>query len=185
MNAAKSLDLPEITDQALVQASVAGDEKAFRVLYQRYVRKVRSTLVRLSGSSFLDDMTQEVFVNIWRHLPKLACVETLSAWVYRITVNVAMDHLRQRKRKPTEALYDDPVSGVNDAHVFECRQLVIAGLELLDYKHRSVLVLHDLEQLTEQEVADALGVPKGTVKSRLFKARSTMRAFLLKNGVTS
>jgi RNA polymerase sigma-70 factor (ECF subfamily) len=171
------------SDRDLIESCIAEDEGAFRILYQRYVGKVRSTLYRLAGASHLDDMTQETFMNVWRHLKALRGRESASAWIYRIAVNVAVDHLRANKRRATVPLAFDPISTRDEAYAFECRQLAQVSLEILEFAHRSVLVLHDLEQLTENEIAEILGIPSGTVKSRLFTARQKVRAFLSKQGV--
>lgn len=170
------------SDSALVAASISGCEESFRKLYQRYVVRVRSTLARLTDLSHIDDMTQEVFVNIWRNLASLRSTETFSSWVYRIAVNVALDHLKQGKRKSTEALNEEPPAEKDEASAIEAKQIVRAGLDKLNFQHRSVLVLHDMEQLTEKEISEILGIPQGTVKSRLFNARARMRTFLHENG---
>lgn len=169
-------------DSALVAASIGGSEEAFRKIYHRYVSRVRSALARLTDLSQIDDMTQEVFVNVWRNLASLRSIDTLSSWVYRIAINVALDHLKQGRKKTTEVLQDEPPAHTDEAHTIECKQIVRAGLDSLNFQHRSVLVLHDMEQLTEKEIAEILEIPIGTVKSRLFNARARMRTFLQENG---
>lgn len=181
----KAVDLrkPDISDQDLVSKSAAGDTDSFRLLYRRYLPKVRSTLFRLSGDIRLNDLTQEVFIKVWLALPNLKTHETFSAWIYRIAMNVAQDELRQRARNPFHPITDDPPASKDHARDLELSQLVELVLLNLDFAHRSVLVLHELEGLTEQEVAEALDIPLGTVKSRLFHARAKARALLAAKGV--
>lgn len=167
----------------LIRKVQSGDEAAFRLLYRRYVQKVRSTLFRLTGSSHLNDLTQEVFVRVWRNLSKLKTPETFSAWIYRIAINVAQDALRERSRLPLLALAEEPESTLDVAKDVEQTQLVRLVLMSLDFAHRSVLVLHELEGMTEQDIANALNIPLGTVKSRLFHARAKARALLVGKGI--
>lgn len=173
----------QISDPDLVVKAASGDEEAFRLLYRRYAGKVRSTLFRLGGSSHLNDLAQEVFVKVWRNLPKLKEAQTFSAWIYRITINVAQDALRERGRYPLSVLPDESVDGQDLAKNVEETELVKLVLLNLDFAHRTVLVLHEMEGWTEQEIAEALDIPQGTVKSRLFHARAKARAILAAKGI--
>jgi RNA polymerase sigma-70 factor (ECF subfamily) len=172
------------SESELIRASLAGEHEAFRILYRRYVAKVRSTLLRLSGPEHLNDLTQETFVLVWRNLHRIKSSESFASWVYRISANVALDNLRARKRRvQSVAFIEEPISHLDETSSHENRQLVTVALEALDFNHRCVLVLHDLEQLTEKDIAVALNIPIGTVKSRLFHARSRAREFLIGKGV--
>ncbi|MFW6264062.1 MAG: sigma-70 family RNA polymerase sigma factor [Cyanobacteriota bacterium] len=181
-----------VTDAELVRDCQKGDRIAFRQLYQRYQQRVRSTLYQLCGEQLLDDLVQEVFLRTWKGLPKLRQPSTFSTWLYRICWNVANDQRRQFARLKAEKSHhqqavNPTMTGQQNApnlmHLYY-QDLVQQGLETLSFEHRAVLVLHDLEDLPQKEVAKILAIPVGTVKSRLFHARTAMRQFLEQQGVS-
>lgn len=175
------------SDSELIRRCQQGDTQSFRYLYRRYQRRIRSTLYQLCGATRLDDLVQEVFLRAWRGLPRLRQTSTFSTWIYRITWNVASDERRQLGRARSQLqLLSNAVSdrqAAMDVMELHYQDLVKRGLEQLGFDHRSVLVLHDLEDLPQKQVASILEIPVGTVKSRLFHARKTMRQFLEGEGV--
>ncbi len=187
------------TEQKLIGLCQQGDRESFRVLYQRYQQRVRSTLYQLCGKPSLDDLVQEVFLKAWKGLPKLRKTEYFSTWLYRISWNVAVDQ-RRRLAKGKEKLafnekdgdrepldYGKNLSNVKDTpdlmHL-HYQDLVQRGLDSLSFEHRTVLVLHDLEDLPQKQIAEILNVPVGTVKSRLFHARNSLKKFLQQQGIS-
>ena len=195
--------IQERSDSELVSSSLQGDRHSFRQLYRRYEGKVRSTLYQLCGSNGLDDLVQEVFLRAWKGLPKFKRKARFSTWLYRISWNVAADRRQafakersgnmrliaspenvsgDRPRQPAEPSDPSTSSGQPLMHL-HYQDLVQRGLARLSLEHRSVLVLHDLEDLPQKEIAEILDVPVGTVKSRLHHARAGMRKFLQQEGV--
>ncbi len=174
-------------DAELVRQCLQGDQKhGFRLLYSRYQGQVRSTLYRLCGPSHLDDLVQEVFLRAWKGLPKFRQSAKFSTWLYRITCNVAADRRRQCTKPNQFSLSLESLSvseDTSDLMDLHYRDLVYRGLKQLSWEHRAVLVLHDLQDLPQKEVAEILQVPLGTVKSRLFHGRAGMRQFLAQEGV--
>lgn len=175
------------SDHHLVQRCLQGDTQCFRQLYRRHQQRVRSILYQLCDSSVLDDLVQEVFLRAWKGLPKFRQTAQFSTWLYRIAWNVASDQRRAAAQgrlrlqvisSQTVTQHDDP--GVMHLHY---QDLVKRGLATLSFDHRTILVLHDLEEVPQKEVAELLNIPVGTVKSRLFHARAAMRQFLQKEGV--
>jgi RNA polymerase sigma-70 factor, ECF subfamily len=185
------------TEQELIFLCQQGDRDCFRLLYQRYQQRVRSTLYQLCGSAVLDDLVQEVFLKVWKGLPKLKTTKYFSTWLYRISWNVATDQRRklargQEKTSLNEKTWEreldntkltnlEPASDLMQLHY---RDLVQRGLNNLSFEHRAVLVLHDLEDLPQKQVAEILNVPVGTVKSRLFHARNSLKKFLEQQGIS-
>jgi RNA polymerase sigma-70 factor (ECF subfamily) len=178
-------------DTSLVQAALNGDQQSFQQLYRRHQAKVRSTLYQLCGADGIDDLVQEVFLRAWKGLAKFRQTAQFSTWLYRIAWNVAYDRrkaIAQHKER-YKTVSEEILHQVVDHHSSEelqkmhYRNLVSQGLAQLSFEHRSVLVLHDLEELPQKEISSILGVPVGTVKSRLFHARSQMRQFLVSQGV--
>jgi RNA polymerase sigma-70 factor (ECF subfamily) len=182
----------EITDLELVQKCQQGDTNSFRLLYQRYEQKVRGTLYKLCDQELLDDLQQEVFLKAWKSLPKLRSGQFFSTWLYRICWNVAYDYSLAKKRDRAKILNQTKESLQNLAISTNQHQgllhlhyqdIVQTALQNLSLEHRAVIVLHDLEDIPQKEVAEVLSIPVGTVKSRLFKARKELRQFLELQGV--
>lgn len=183
----------QITDLELVQKCQQGETYAFRLLYQRYEQKVRGTLYKLCDNQLLDDLQQEVFLKAWKSLPKLRNGEYFSTWLYRICWNVAYDYGKARKLDRTKILNQAQESMQDLARATNHHQtgllqlhyqdIVQSALQSLSWEHRAVIVLHDLEDMPQKEVAQVLSIPVGTVKSRLFKARKGLRQFLEQQGV--
>lgn len=187
------------TEQQLILLCQQGDRASFRLLYQRYQQRVRSTLYQLCGKSLLDDLVQEVFLRAWKGLPKLRTTKHFSTWLYRISWNVATDQRRKlaqgnekgnfnAKYLDKEQLNHDKnwsnFQDSSDLMHLHYQDLVQRGLNSLSFDHRSVLVLHDLEDLPQKQVSEILDVPVGTVKSRLFHARNLFKKFLEQQGIS-
>ena len=188
------------TEQELIWRCQQGDRDSFRLLYRRYKTGVRSTLYQLCGNTILDDLVQEVFLRAWKGLPNLKKVEHFSTWIYRISWNVATDQ-RRKLAKNRDRVYGveklsheehefnpkDRLSNAQDTPDLmrlHYQDLVHRGLDSLSFDHRSVLVLHDLEDLPQKQVAKILDIPVGTVKSRLFHARNSLKKFLQQQGIS-
>ncbi len=173
------------SDAELIQHCLRGQKSAFQALYRRYQRPVRGTLFQLCGEAELDDLVQEVFLRAWKGLPKFRQSAQFSTWLYRITWNVATDRRRIQGKARSQPLLSPlaPSADQSDLTQLHYEDLVQQGLQALSLDHRAVLVLHDLEDLPQQEVASILNIPKGTVKSRLHHARSALRTFLQQKGV--
>ncbi len=185
-------DLATATDSELVLRCQRGDRHSFQILYRRYHKRVRSTLYQLCGASILDDLMQEVFLRVWKSLPQLRQASNFSTWLYRISWNVASDQRRKFARTKQEQLCSEDqekiISSTSaqentpDLMQLYYQDLVQQGLQALKFDQRVVLVLHDLEDVPQKEVAKILGIPVGTVKSRLFHARTALRKFLQQQG---
>lgn len=182
----------ESSDSILIQLCLKGDTAAFRYLYRRHQPRVRSLLARLDNSAILDDLVQEVFVRAWQGLPKLRQHHQFATWLYRIAWNVAADSRRHTARQqahgansPPEMIEQlaSPTHLTPDLLQLHYQDLVRRGLAQLSFEHRAVLVLHDLEALPQKQIGEILGIPTGTVKSRLFHARAALRQFFSQTGV--
>lgn len=186
------------TELELILRCQRGDRASFYLLYQCYQHKVRSTLYQLCGSSHLDDLVQEVFIKAWKGLPKLRKNEHFATWLYRICWNVAIDRRRKlaknRERGNLVELdsYEEETNRDSTANLhtspdimqLHYQDLVQRGLDSLSFDHRAVLVLHDLEDLPQKQVAKILDIPVGTVKSRLYHARNSLKNFLIQQGIS-
>jgi RNA polymerase sigma-70 factor, ECF subfamily len=182
MAAAMAVDGPdEFRDT--IAAARAGDLEAFELLMRQHERLVLATALRLSGNlEDAQDISQEVFLKLYRNLGKVQAPAALPAWLYRVTVNACHD-LRRRKpvSAPVEMAEDlaangcDPQASATEA---ERRRVLELSLRLLPEKERAALVLRDLEGLSTEEVARVLGSSEATVRSQISKARAKIHNFV-------
>ncbi len=184
----------------LVSCASKRDEESFRALYRMYAPKARGTLSRMVGSSHLDDLVQEVFVRVWKGLSKIKDPQAFPTWFYRVVWNVAMDARKNaailRSREVTETDFGNETFETENGRVgfdvedpnamsfskITAKLCVEKALAALEKDCRDVLVLAEFEQLSMDEIAAIVGVPSGTVKSRLFRARADVRNFLNSKG---
>lgn len=151
--------------EELVRAAAAGDQDAFAQLVRLYENKVYSLALRMCGEDAAD-VAQEAFLAAWRGLPSFRGEAGFATWLYRLTANAAIDHLRRTRRQRGDlSLEDGPL-----------------GLARLSDDHRQVLVLRELQELSYEEIARMLDIDLGTVKSRISRARSALRRILLESG---
>ena len=175
----------EPTDHELLRRYKLGERNAFDQIVDRYERRVWSIAIRMCADpDDARDVMQDVFVSALRSLRNFREESQLSTWLHRVAVNASLDLLRRRKRTLARSLDDvrEPVAhgpGPEDRAVAAGRaQEVRAALARLSDDHRAVLVLHDLQDLDYAEVAKALDIPIGTVKSRIHRARAEMAKLL-------
>ena len=169
-------------EQALVEACRRGERAALHQFYERYRRRVHSLIARIVGAQDAEELAQEVFLRAFRGLEKFRGDAQLSTWMYRLAVNAALSHAtrtqaRQKRDLGEEALMALPAE---DAPATDprLRARLEKALGELPAGYRAVLVLHDVEGLQHEEIAEILGCRVGTSKSQLHKARAKMRELL-------
>jgi len=171
---------PSDDEQALIARCRAGDRVALRTLYEQYHRRVYSLTLRIAGPQDAEELTQEVFLKAFRGLANFRGDAQLGTWIYRLAVNAALSHVTRSRSKyhvPDEVLGEMPAPAAPDGDP-RMRQRLEAALGKLPPGYRAVLVLHDIEGLEHEEVAEVLGCSVGTSKSQLHKARARMRELL-------
>lgn len=180
-------------DSALIQRSRDGDPRAFEGLVRRYQDRLYGSLVHLLGSTHdALDVAQETFLLAYQNLSSFRGNSAFYSWLFRIAYNAAISY-RRRQKRPLPSLdlareqngFDprDHRSAVDPAHDMiaeERRQLVHSALAELADEFREVLVLKELEGLPYEEIAEIVGCPIGTVRSRIHRARSELREKLAK-----
>jgi RNA polymerase sigma-70 factor (ECF subfamily) len=165
----------EETERTLIAQAQQGDKQAFSELVRRHRQGVISVVYRMCGDMNLaEDVAQDTFIRAWLHLPGYRPRSPFRNWVYRIATNAALDVLRREKETadvdalPLAARGEGPAAVVEQREQAEAvRKAVLA----LPPASRAALVLREYEGLSYREIADALGVPIGTVMSRLNYAR--------------
>lgn len=166
------------SDEELLERFRSGDNAAFDNIVDRYERRVFAVSLRICRHhEDARDVTQDVFVTALRSLASFRGESQLGTWFHRVAVNSALDLVRRRKRRDassveelTEQPSEDPGPETSAIEGVRARE-VHKGLGRLPLEARAVIVLHDLQGLDYAECAEALGVPLGTVKSRLHRAR--------------
>jgi RNA polymerase sigma factor (sigma-70 family) len=166
-----------LPDAALVRQSLAGDEEAFRLLYRRHSPRLRGLIRRLIGRAGgdSDDVLQVVWLRAMRGAAAFRWTSSLSSWLCGIAVRASMETLRDGRRRTVFALDSDVEAPAPD---------IVSRLDLenamarLPEHHRIVLLLHDVEGFTHEEIASQLGIAVGTSKANLHHARRLMRAML-------
>jgi RNA polymerase sigma-70 factor, ECF subfamily len=163
-------------DPALIRAAAGGDIAAFERIVRAYQQHVWRFLRRLLGDrAAAEDVAQETFLRVYRALPGFAHEARFSTWVFRIARNAGLDELRRRRRRERLAAAVRPADPVGS--VGEARAEIEAALAGLPLDLREALVLVEVFGLPYAEVAAVIGVPVGTVKSRVFRARERLAAW--------
>ena len=157
----------------------AGDRSAQRSLFERCLSQVYQLMVRLVGVQDADDLTQQVFLQVFRKLHQFAEGARFETWLYRLATNEALQFLRKERRWRFQTLLVDPMSKKTDeSDSQDHRDLLEKALQRLDPVLRSVFVLKEVECLSYQEIAEAMNIPEGTVGSRLNRARRELQQHL-------
>lgn len=162
-----------LTEAQWVLRAREGHEQSMRLLIDRHRnRLVRTASNILRDANEAEDVTQEAFLKAFRELDRLRDDKAFSGYVYRICVRLCMDRLRSRRAEPSEfeAITEDQGESIENRVVIE------RLLDRLPYDLRTTLVLREIEQLSYDEIAEAMRVPVGTVRSRLHAARERFRA---------
>ncbi len=169
-----------VTEALLVRKACDGDGVAVRALYDRYAPRVFAVVRRIAGDDELaQDYAQEAWIRAIRALPTFRGDARFSTWLHRIAVNSPLQALRKAEtRRKREAPMPATVAVAPRMGDSLLSQKLESAMDRLPEGMRSVLILHDVEGYTHEEIGELLGVTSGTSKSQLFKARAKMREML-------
>jgi len=171
-----------VDQHGLVERAKRGDHDAFAQLVDLTIARLDATArLVLRDRDLARDAVQEALIRAWRDLPGLRDPDRFDAWLHRLTVNACLDLARHRRRRPVEVeLIPTDAPATRDlSHDLAQHDLLDRALRDLDPTHRAVVALHYLLGMPLQEVAGALDIPIGTVKSRLHYSLASMRATVL------
>lgn len=188
-------DVAVADDAALVRAFLAGDERAFREIVTRYQVRLLNFIYRTIGDrERAEDLVQEVFIRVYRHLARFDQSKKFSTWIYTIASNLAKNELRNRSRNPLVLFqtltqgwddeerpleFEDPDARPDDQYrKRHLRELIDKFVAELPPHHREVFVLRELEGKSYEEIAEITSCNLGTVKSRLNRARTSFAALI-------
>ena len=190
-------NLSAFADCDLVTRAVAGREDGFEELVRRYQRPIAAYVYRMVGDyEAALDLTQEVFIKVYNSLRRYRSEFKFSTWIYKIAHNTAVDHLRRSSNRD-QALsgefegeqYDLPLesrklSPEQESERAERRAEIELVVRALPTPYRELVLLRHSHDLSYDEIAEVTGLPLGTVKNRLFRARETMRQQFVQRGIT-
>ena len=172
-----------------------GELPAFEELVRRHEKRVYAVALRSSGSpEDAEDITQEVFLRAWRSIEEFRGDSGFSTWLFRITMNLCVDHARHKHAQPqtqplvmgeeeSERPLPDPAPPPEE-HLdnSELGRELAAALDEVSEEHRRIVLLRDVSGMSYTEIAEVLEISEGTVKSRLSRARIALRKVLLRRG---
>jgi len=169
-----------MSETQLIQRACEGDGRAVKQLYDRYGPRVYAVVRRIAGDDELArDYAQEAWIRAIRALPTFRGDARFSTWLHRIAVNAALQAARRvETRRRHEGPVPEDVAMAPPAGDALLEQRLEKALDRLPFGMRQVLILHDVEGYTHEEIGEAIGVTAGTSKSQLFKARAKMRELL-------
>jgi RNA polymerase sigma-70 factor (ECF subfamily) len=191
-------EVPEVDEGAqereLVRDAQQGDVHAFEELVERYHGKIYGLTYNMtSNREDAEDLTQEVFVKAFEALPRFKGKSSFYTWLYRIAVNKTINYRKKRNRKralsldqfdqdiKTDEVYQEFTakgSPLRNISLTELQEKLNEALQNLSEKHRTVVVMHDMQGIPHEEIAKVVGASVGTVRSRLFYARRQMQSEL-------
>ena len=181
--------LKQLDDSGVVAAFLAGEKRAFGELVERYQTRLLNFVYRTTGDrERAEDLVQETFIRVYRHLHRFDQSKKFSTWVYTIASNLAKNELRNRSRNPLVLFQTIKKNWDTDSRPLEwedntyrpddlfrkrhLKSMVESAVDQLPEHHRTVFILREMEGKTYEEIADITGANLGTVKSRLNRARN-------------
>ena len=181
----------DLREQKWIAAARNGDQGAFEELVRLYEKRVLALTRRMcQNPEDAAEAAQEAFFAAWQGLKHFRGDSSFSTWLYRLASNACVDLLRREKRRQAAVSLDDEELSIpsetpspqEEAERRELGEQIEAGLRALPPEYRAVLVLREIHQLRYDEIARALELDEGTVKSRISRGRKRLRAFLLEDG---
>ena len=191
-------DFGSTADRDLVATAITGVEGSFEELVRRYQRPISAYVYRMVGNyeSALD-LTQEIFIKVYGSLGRYRPEFKFSTWIYKIAHNSAVDHLRRNSTREQSLIhgtegdnFELPVESgrltpEQESERKERRVEIEAVVRTLPANYRELIILRHSQDLTYEEIVEVTGLPLGTVKNRLFRAREMMRQQFVEKGITS
>ena len=172
----------EQDERTLIAGAAAGDRSAARALYDAHVERVHRIAYRLCGDADMaEDLTQDVFIQLFRKLDQFRGESSFSTWVHRVALTVSLNAMRKVKRfraretEIDEAVHFEQAEGEIEP---DLRDRLKAAIDALPDGIRAALVMHTIEGYSHSEIGEALGIAEGTSKARVFDARARLKKAL-------
>lgn len=168
--------------EEIVASAQAGDPESFRELYDVFHQNTYRLMVRMVGLQEAEDLTQQVFLQVFRKLAKFSSQAKFSTWLYRLAINESLQYLRIKGRSHITRLEWEPEQHSHAQESFECKECLERALAAVDPELRAVFLLREVEEMSYTEIAEVLHIPSGTVGSRLNKVRRELQCILTELG---
>ena len=192
-----SADFSMVNDCELVATAITGAEGSFEELVRRYQRPISAYVYRMVGNyeSALD-LTQEIFIKVYGSLRRYRAEFKFSTWIYKIAHNCAVDHLRRSSTREQSLItgtetdnFELPIESSRltpeqESERKERRGEIESVVKTLPANYRELIILRHSQDLSYEEIVEVTGLPLGTVKNRLFRAREMMRQQFVDRGIT-
>lgn len=190
-------NIKKLTDAELITRSISGREESFEELVTRYQRPIVSYIYRMLNDYDASlDVTQEVFIKVYKSLERYSSDYKFSTWLYRIAHNAAIDHIRRNSKK-LQSLETENQEGTYELQLesprptpeqerenSEWRTEIESVVKCLPTVYRELIILRHAKDLSYGEISEITNLPLGTVKNRLFRAREMMREMFFERGIT-
>jgi RNA polymerase sigma-70 factor (ECF subfamily) len=177
------------SEAALMQRMAGGDREAFAILYRQLERPLFGYLMKLVRErDMAEDILNETMLEVWRQAGRFEGRSSVSTWAFSIAHHRAVSRFRKRRESPLDEGYAATIpddAPMPDQHLqsMGMSRLLARLLDQLSFEHREVINLAYYQEFSVQEIADALGVPANTVKTRMFYARQRLKTLLAESGV--
>ncbi len=170
-----------------IRGACRGEQESQKRIYQRIAEQVFRIVRRIVGQEHVDDVVQDVFITLFAKISQFRFESSFETWVHRMAVNQSLQHLRRSKREQARvrefAANTSLRSSISDEHsTNENAEMLGLAMNHLSGDQRALLHMKEVEGFGYQQIAEVLGVPEGTVGSRLNKARSELRSALAQLG---
>jgi len=188
------IDTTERPDTELVHLAQRGDVEAYDELMRRHQSKIYGLIYNMTGNrEDAEDLLQDVFVKGFKVISRFKGKSSFYTWIYRIAINRTINFVKRRKARATASLHDldqqvesDPLyveltgreSPARDVGLAELQEKLNEALQSLSEKHRTVVILHDIQGIPHEEIGKMVGCSSGTIRSRLFYARQLLQSKL-------
>lgn len=185
---------PDATDAELITLVLDGQKDAFRPLVLRYQNRVHAMVYGMvRNPEDARDIVQNAFIKAYQNLDSFRIESSFYTWLYRIAMNLAIDHCRKSKRRKTTGFDEAIANRDDDGEMLELHHVdsphraltrkqlqerIMSAMDELTEEQREVVLLREVEGLSYKEIADSMGIPEGTVMSRLFYARKKLQGLL-------
>lgn len=187
-----SVDITKNVDMALVERIKAGDIDAFEELFNRYQKRIYNLIYRMvDNEQDANDLTQEVFIRVYNSINTIRTDASFAAWIRTVAINITRDFFRKKKRTVKTDSYDAAINmdngdierqiediSPNPHNILESKEtskIVEKAISSLSQQHKEVIILHHIDGQDVENIAAALNLPVGTVKSRLARARDNLK----------
>jgi len=169
-------------DDLLIKRFKQGDEAAFSKLVNKHKEKVRSLVyLTLGDSEYIDDISQDVFISVYNKLKEFRFESKFTTWLYRVTINKCRDYLRKKRVRSIFVPIKDEAYRLSSGYTVEnidIPHLVRKAISKLPDKLREPLILRDIDGFSYKEIAEKMNCEVGTIKSRIFRARESLKIIL-------